>query len=171
MLQSRWTFLGLGIVIGAIVAANLAGWWPQTPVHAMATHGQDNFAIATGPIATDVEAVYILDYLTGDLRAAVLNVGNGHFMSFFEKNITEDLAGAAGSKNPRYLMVTGAADLRKSGNNMMGSSVVYVAEFTSGQIAAFGIHWQPSQSQKAELFKDELFLLDKFKFRSAAIRN
>jgi hypothetical protein len=170
MLQSRWACLALGIVIGAVVAANVAGWWPQTPVHALATHGQDNFAIATGPIATDVEAVYILDYLTGELKAAVLNLNTGKFLSFFEHNISKDLATGVG-KNPRYLMVTGMADLRKGGANLMGTSVVYVAEFTSGQIAAYGIHWQPSQSQKVEPFKDELFYLDGFKFRAAAIRN
>ena len=77
MLQSRWACLGLGIVIGAVVAANLAGLWPQTPVHATATHGQENFAIATGPIGTDVEAVYILDYLTGESESGRAELADG----------------------------------------------------------------------------------------------
>ncbi|HEY1784002.1 MAG TPA: hypothetical protein VGG30_00590, partial [Pirellulales bacterium] len=64
MLQSRWACLFLGMIIGAVVGANVGGVWPQIPVHASATHGQENFAIATGPIGLDVEAVYILDYLT-----------------------------------------------------------------------------------------------------------
>ena len=169
MLQSRWTCLGLGIVIGAVVAANIAGLWPQTPVHASATHGQENFAIATGPISTDIEAVYILDYLTGDLKAAILNLQTGKFMYFFEHNITKDLGGTG--KNPRYVMTTGFADLRKSGNNLIGSSVVYVAEFTSGKIVAYGLPWQPSQSQKFDPLKAEFIPLDGFKFRDAAIRN
>ncbi len=170
MLQSRWASIGLGIVIGAVVTANATGLWPQTPVHATATHGQENFAIATGPIGPDIEAVYILDYLTGELKAAVLNLQSGKFMSFFEYNITKDFPAGAG-KNPRYVMVTGLADLRKGGATQMGSSVLYVAEFTSGQIAAYGLPWAPSQSQKVEQFKIPFVPLDGMKFRAAAIRN
>jgi hypothetical protein len=169
MLQSRWTSLGLGIVIGAVVAANVAGWWPQTPVHALATHGQDNFAIATGPIAPNIEAVYILDYLTGDLRAAVLNLQSGKFRSFFEYNVAQDLTGTG--KNPRYLMVTGMADLRTGGMTGVGNSVVYIAEFSSGQIAAYALPWTLSRAQNEELYKGTFIPLDGMKFRNAAIRN
>jgi hypothetical protein len=170
MLQSRWTCLLLGIIIGAVVAANVAGLWPQIPVHATATHGQENFAIATGPIGIDVEAVYILDYLTGELKAAVLNLQTGKFMSFFERNITKDLATGTG-KNPRYLMVTGMADMRKGGQGQLGSSVVYIAEFTSGQIMAYALPWTMSRAQALDTFKGEFFPLDGMKFRATAIRN
>ena len=169
MLQSRWACVVLGIVIGAVVAANVSGLWPQIPVHASATHGAENFAIATGPISVDVEVVYILDYLTGELKAAALNLQTGKFMSFFEHNITKDFP--VGGKNPRYLMVTGMADMRKGGQGQLGSSIVYVAEFTSGQIMAYGLPWTGARAQALEPFKGEFIPLDGIKFRAAAIRN
>ncbi|HTU25924.1 MAG TPA: hypothetical protein VMF30_11035, partial [Pirellulales bacterium] len=122
-LGSRWVCAALGMIVGAVVTANVVGWWPQIPVHATATHGQENFAIATGPIGMDIEAVYILDYLTGELKAAALNLQTGKFMSFFERNITKDFSEGGSGKNPRYLMVTGMADMRKGGQGQFGSSV------------------------------------------------
>ena len=53
----------------------LSGLWPQTPLHATATDRSDTFAIATGAVDDDTEAVYFLDFLTGDLRAVVLGRG------------------------------------------------------------------------------------------------
>jgi hypothetical protein len=170
MLKSPWACLFLGIIIGAVVTANVVGLWPQIPVHATATHGQENFAIATGPIGIDIEAVYILDYLTGELKAAALNLQTGKFMSFFEYNITKDLSAGAG-KNPRYLMVTGMADMRKGGQGQLGSSVVYIAEFTSGNIAAYGLPWTMSRAQALDQFMGKFIPLDIMKFRATAIRN
>src|SRR5262245_3354466 len=105
-LKARW--LTLGIVIGLIVGVSLSGVLPQTPVHAVATHGQDSFAIATGYVQDEIEAFYFLDFLTGDLFAAVLSFKNGQFLSLFKYNVASDLQ-QPGSKNPRYLMVTGVA--------------------------------------------------------------
>ena len=82
MAQSKAAWLAWGLVIGLIVGISLSGVLPQTPVHAVATHGQDSFAIATGLVQDNTEAIYFLDYLTGDLRAAVLSsqTGKVHFV-------------------------------------------------------------------------------------------
>ena len=50
MLQSRWLAAAAGLIVGLVIAANWSGRWPTVAVHATATHGQENFAIATGPI-------------------------------------------------------------------------------------------------------------------------
>ena len=46
-------------------------------------NGIDKFAIATGLVDNTVEALYFLDFLTGDMRAAVINPKNGKFTAFF----------------------------------------------------------------------------------------
>ena len=169
MFKSRQAWLVLGLVLGLIVGLNVAGVWPSIPVQATATHGQDGFAIATGPLSGEIEAVYVLDYLTGDLKAAVLNLQTGQFMTAYENNVVKDLGGANG-KSPRYAMVTGVADLRRGGLGQMGQSVVYVAEFNSGKLAAYGIPWTTGRENVLGAYKGQLMLLNVVKFRSAEIR-
>jgi hypothetical protein len=63
----RLVWLGMGLVGGLI----LCGVWPQTPLHAVATDRSETFAVATGFVDEGIEAVYFLDFLTGDLSAVV----------------------------------------------------------------------------------------------------
>ena len=95
--QSARPASSAGIVIGLIVGLNVAGLWPSIPLHATATHGLDKFAIATGLVDDSVEALYFLDFLTGDMRAAVINPKTGKFNSFFTRNIAADFGGAGRS--------------------------------------------------------------------------
>ena len=76
-LRSRPACAGVGIVAGLVIGLNIQGLWPSVPLHASATHGLERFAIATGLVDERVEALYFLDYLTGDLRAAVINPKTG----------------------------------------------------------------------------------------------
>ncbi len=138
--HNRLAWLGIGLVGGLI----LGGFWPESPYHAVATDRFETFAMATGPVDEDIEAVYFLDFLTGDLRAVVLSKQGNVFHAFFTYNVINDL-GVDPSKNPRYMMVTGVADLRRGGARMQPSrAVVYVAEITSGRVAAYAIPWASS---------------------------
>lgn len=168
--QSKAAWLAWGMVIGLVIGVSLSGVLPQTSVHAVATHGQDSFAIATGLVQDEIEAIYFLDFLTGDLRAAVLSFQTGKFLSFFTYNVSSDLM-QPGTKNPRYLLVTGIADFRRGfGNIQPGRSVIYVAEATSGQIAAYAMPWAPQLQTSGRPQTGNLVFLDKKKFRTAAIR-
>jgi hypothetical protein len=136
----RFLWLGLGLVGGLI----LCGLWPQSPLHAVATDRTETFAMATGFVDEGVEAVYFLDFLTGDLTAVVLGRQGRGFVALYGRNIIADL-GVDQAKNPKYLMVTGAADMRRSvGRVQLSPSVVYVAEVTTGNVAAYAIPWERS---------------------------
>ena len=101
-----WLAIGVGIgVAGGLIAAGL---WPETPIHAVATDRYETFGMATGPVDEDFEAVYFLDFLTGDLRARVLGRQGGRFSAFYFYNVLNDF-GVDPSKNPRYMMCTGLA--------------------------------------------------------------
>ncbi|OHB79859.1 MAG: hypothetical protein A2W31_01075 [Planctomycetes bacterium RBG_16_64_10] len=166
----------LGIVLGLAVGLHLGGVylgavWPNVPVHAVATDAGDNFAIATGPVDERVEAVYVLDFMTGDLRAAVLNNQLGRFLAVFNYNIVGDFGGAA-IQNPKYLMVTGLADVpRGYGRQVQTMSVVYVAEVTSGQVAAYAIPWNQTFQSARKPQMGTFIALDKLNFRTALIRD
>jgi hypothetical protein len=159
--------LGIGIVIGRVIGVVL----PHAPLHAVATDRQDTFAIATGMVDDGIEAVYMLDFLTGDLRAAVLNPNTRTFSSTFQRNLGPDLKVEQG-KNPRYLMVSGAVDLRGgAGGGQFGNSALYVAELSSGNMGVYTLPWTPGNLNRAMNPIQAIILLQTVQFRTAAVRS
>src|SRR5690242_4859125 len=168
--QSRSAYLGAGLVIGLIIGLNLEGLWPSMPLHAAATHGIDKFAIATGLVDSSVEALYFLDFLTGDMRAAVINPKNGKFNAFFTRNIAADFQGAG--RNSGYLMVTGSVNMPRGSNSFQyADSIVYVAEASTGQVAAYTIPWNSSLHAAQKVQYGEFVPLDVQQFRTAFVRD
>ncbi len=163
--RSRLLWLLAGVALGFA----LSGWWPSTPLHAVATDRYDTFAIATGPVDEKAEAIFFLDFLTGDLRAAVINQ-YGKFTAFYQYNIMTDL-GVEQGKNPRYLMVTGMNDIRRGAARTRPSrAIVYVAEITSGACAAYAIPWSQDAWSTGQKVMAPMIPLDITKFRTAAVR-
>lgn len=172
MQNHRSSWLALGLLLGGAAGALLGGLWPAQAVHGVATDRYENFAIATGPLDNEVEAVFFLDSLTGDLKASVLNINNGTFTAFYQYNILRDF-GVEPSKNPRYLMVTGVADLRRFGGAQVrpGACVVYIAELTTGKLAAYGVPWSPDMHKRGAAFQGQLIPLDVAQFRAPVVRD
>ncbi len=165
-LDSRFAWLAVGLIVGFV----LSGLLPRAPIHAVATDRIDTFAIATGPVDSEFEAVYFLDFLTGDLRATVLGKNAGAFTAFFHYNVLQDL-GVDPTKNPRFLMVTGMAALRRGGARLQPSlSVVYVAEVTTGNVAAYAIPWSPTMHTANQPMMQPLVPVAVTRFRPAAAR-
>jgi len=171
--RSRWSFLAAGLVAGLVLGLNLQGVWPSMPLHASATHGQENFAICTGFVDDEIEALYFLDFLTGDMKAAVLAMRgprSGKFNALFEYNILQDF-GAGEDKSPKYLMVTGQANLpRGRANFQFAKSVVYIAEATTGQVGCYTIPWNSTAQAAGQPLRAQFQPLDKLQFRTAVIR-
>jgi hypothetical protein len=164
-----------GIVLAAVallVGLCLGGLWPNTPLHATATDHAESFAIATGTLDQDMEAVFFLDFLEGKLRAACINYSSGKFNAYYERDILPDFGLEAG-KAPKYVMVTGVADLRRmpaQGRLRPGNTVVYVAETGTGKLVAYGIPWDRSAANAGRTIKSSLMLLDVAQFRTVAVR-
>jgi hypothetical protein len=170
LFRSRAAYVGLGTVLGLVIGLNLEGLWPSVPLHASATHGIDKFAIATGLVDSSVEALYFLDFLTGDMRAAVINPKNGKFNAFFTRNIAADFQGAG--RNSGYLMVTGAVNMPRGSNSFQyADSIVYVAEASTGQVAAYTIPWNSSLHAAQKVQYGEFVPLDVQQFRTAFVRD
>jgi hypothetical protein len=151
-----------------LFAAAWVAVWPNVPLHAVATDRTEGFAIATGYCDESVEAVYFLDFVTGDLTAAVVSKQNGRFNAFFTRNIVADLR-INPLKPLRFLLTTGAADLRRTGgkNTIYSKSLVYVAELQSGNVGAYAIPWSSSAWTAGQTMKGEISLLDVGAFRHA----
>lgn len=158
-------------VLGVLIGALLGSLCPHAPLHATATDRYDTFAIATGILDEGVEAVYFLDFLTGDLKAAVLSRNiPPRFNAFFQRNILNDL-GIDPTRNPRYLVVTGMNDLRRGGSRLRPSiGCCYIAEITSGRVAAYTIPWDANRHASGQGQTGTIVLLDVNQFRTAAVR-
>ncbi len=169
------TLLVLGLLVGAVLMAAWNGVGRDfsqrgTQIHAAATHGESNFAVATGLIDDRLEAFYFLDFLTGDLRAAAVSRRTGEFVAFFERNIQQDFTGQ--SKNPKYLMVTGLADIpRGRANTQIGQSLIYIAEASSGEVAAYALPWNSSLNAKGQPQRGGFILLGGGSFRTTFVRD
>ena len=165
LMHHRSALLAIGLVIGAVIGLNLRGLLPSVPLHATATEGHENFAIATGLIDERVEGLYFLDYVTGNLMCTVVDPKSGKFNAFFQKNIAVDFGGGT-RENPKYLMVTGMANMaRGRGNSQVGKSIVYIAEAASGQVAAYAIPWSGPMQSAGKIQGGELIKLDQRRFR------
>ncbi|MEM6798577.1 MAG: hypothetical protein AAF589_03605 [Planctomycetota bacterium] len=144
---------------------------PATAVQAATAQNYENFAVATGPVDGDIEAFYFLDFLTGSLRAAAINTRKGAFGSFYEYNIAQDFD-AAGAKNPKYLMVTGTARIpRGRGTSQIASSVVYITEATTGQMAAYVMPWNSSMQASGKQQTGTFLKIADVKLRDTFIRD
>ena len=163
----RSTWLAAGLAAGLLSGLVASGLWPHTPLHAVATDRLDTFAMATGPVDDDIEAVYFLDFLTGDLRGLVVSKTNGAFRALYTYNVLADL-GLDLAKNPRFMVVTGIANLRaRGGTNVLPSkSIIYVAEVTSGKVAAYTVPWSASMHAAGQNFQGSFIRLDVTRFRT-----
>jgi hypothetical protein len=161
--QYRWL---VAVVIGLVGGFAVSGLWPHTPLYALATDRTESFGMATGPVDSEVEAVYFLDFLTGDLRAVVLGRMPGAWSGFFRANVSADL-GIDPQKNPKFMLVTGMASLRRGGGNRLqpSSAVCYVAEITTGKVAAYALPWSPSMYAAGQPQNQALVLVGVTRFR------
>lgn len=115
---------------------------PATALHASATDSADSFAVATGRIDQDMEAVFFLDPLLGQLQCWVMNKNTRQFTAVFGYDKVFDDIGLRNDKNPRCLLVTGETNFAALPNApQLAQSVVYVVNSKTGQFAAYGVPW------------------------------
>jgi hypothetical protein len=162
--QYRWL---VAVAIGLVGALALSGLWPHAPLYALATDRTETYGMATGPVDVEVEAVYFLDFLTGDLKAIVLGQQPGTWTGFFRANVAADLQ-IDPQKNPKFMMVTGMIALRRGGGSRLqpSNSVCYVAEITTGKVAAYAIAWSPSMYKANQPQSGELKCIAITRFRT-----
>jgi hypothetical protein len=99
-----------------------------------------------------------------------LSKQSGTFNAFFARNILADL-GVDPAKNPKFLMATGTADLRRSGGTRLSPSrsILYVAEITTGSLGAYSIPWSSTGWVSGQRQTSQIVLLDKTLLRPVAV--
>ena len=137
--------VGIGTMIGTPVTTPRSGpvphHMPETLLHATASHSGDSLIMATGWMDAEIEGLFTLDCLTGDLQCFVINPQVRGIGAVFHHNVIGEL-GAVQGKKPNYVMVTGQASIAK-GTTLAAPArcVVYVADANTGNFAAYSLVW------------------------------
>ena len=116
------------------------------PVFATASSESDGVIVSTGSYGANVEAMYYLDSQSCRLSAALVSRTVPEFQKSFTRNLKTDLAEAAEQlhlsfpSNPKFLMVTGEADVRNVGAVAnVSRALVYVAEINTGVVFVYAL--------------------------------
>lgn len=160
--RTRW--LALGFLAGLAVSF----FWPHEPLQASATDRSSQFGLCTGKVSIidPIEGVYVLDFLTGQLKGAVMNRQIGKFTAFYFRDVAKDLAVDPQTK-PSYAMVTGDAQLTARGGSPPATGLIYVAELTSGKVAAYTYEWRETTNLVGPLL---MVPIDVFQFRAPLVK-
>ena len=145
---SGWLWLTAGLLLGLGIAA----MWPQRPLTAATSDRNEKFGMCTVYVAEGLEAVFVLDVLTGRLTGACLGKQGNMFVSFFEANVAVDLK--VTSAKPQYAMVPGLATIRAVPGTQPAASVIYVTELTSGKVGCYGIPFRLPNAKNPQLILD-----------------
>lgn len=158
------------LMAGAVLGLAASWFFPQEPLHASSSDRDEKFAMLTVPVKDvqfagvrdHLEGVFVLDFLTGQLKGAVLTK-TGRFTHFYMRNIAADFQ-LDPAATPHYAIVQGNAQLPSQGRLTMATGVIYVAELTTGRVAAYGFPYNETNRAVGPI---ALAPLDKFQFREA----
>jgi hypothetical protein len=139
-LGSRVAWLILGVGIGG----GLARAWPSQHAVAFTSDRNDKFAMTTAMTGPASEAVFVLDFFTGQLRGFALDRSARQFMWIYSRPVAQDF-GVDPNKPARYSIVSGLAQATGRGTASYAPSYIYVAELSSGRVQAYAI---PFRSQR-----------------------
>ena len=153
----RWLWMSIGLAAGLVIAFV----WPHEHAAAVVSDRNDKFAMVTAQFdVTDfVEGVFVLDFLTGQLRGSVMDPRGGKFSAMFTRNVAADF-----QVNPNepgtYAIVSGRTNLPSTRGGRPATSCIYIAELTSGKVVCYSF---PVNARGAA----PLTPIDTFQFREA----
>jgi hypothetical protein len=163
MTSGRAAWLAAGLLAGLAVAYLC----PHQPTYANTTDRESQFMMITVPVGNQaagfndpLDAVFILDFLTGQLKGAVMNRGQMKFGSFYMRNLAQDF-GLKGDQDAHYCMVSGYSQMPAGQGVTYASGVLFVGELNSGKVAAYSFAFNEQGAPGPQ----QLVLIDAFPFR------
>jgi hypothetical protein len=162
--------VAIGAVMGLLLGWTLGSAKTLPKAQAITSLADESFAVCTVPLGMGVEGFFMLDFETGDLSGGVINPATGKFSGAYKHNVLPDLGFKAGqAKNPRFLLVAGAAELQTGGAASFAPSVLYVTDSSTGTTVAYGIPFNPQQAAAAP-FVAKLEMLDIARPRGGGVK-
>ncbi|MFO0916398.1 MAG: hypothetical protein U0795_25805 [Pirellulales bacterium] len=154
--------LGWGAAAGLYFSAPAKPvFLPEIPLGASSSVISERFSIATGSVDDEVEGLFVLDSITGELQCHVMNVRTAKFGGKFRRSVLNDL-GVVPRKDAQLALVTGYAHFARSGRvSRVSNSVVYVIDPSTGTYVAYALAWRPEMANAGREQGGTLELLDR----------
>jgi hypothetical protein len=163
----------LWLISGVLIGLGISYFWPHEPLRADQSDRNDKFGMisctATLPIAgiAGTEAIFVLDFLTGQLKGFYCSPQVGGFTQSFFRDVAKDFElDRKGGAQASYAFVGGQGQVIGNGGTW-GSSMIYVAELTTGTIAAYAF---PFTQQNQQIATQLMTLVDKAQFKDATVQ-
>jgi hypothetical protein len=141
---NRLAWLAGGVVLGLAIAQFI----PHEKAYANTADRDTQFSMLTIPVGVSaagindpMDAVFILDFLTGQLKGAALNRQIAKFSSFYFRDLAKDFD-VDGDADPHYCMVSGYSQMPNQQGVSMASGMLFVGELTSGKVAGYSFPWR-----------------------------
>ena len=126
--------------------------------------------MATGLIDGNVEGLFVLDHVSGNLQCWLLSPKTGAVGGIYIANVGADLAGAGKAGEADYVMTTGNFFFSGASTTSAapGQSVCYVADASSGNVVGYGLVYNKQGMKRGILQKGALKIVCKGTVRSEA---
>ena len=151
-MQTKWydnrkMWLAIGLIGGLCVAYV----WPHERALAATSDRSSQFALITVHVGQQgaglqdpLEGIFVLDFLTGQLKGAVLSRQTGKFVTQYFRNVADDFR-LPQKADPRYAISTGLGQMAGRAGITFAAGVIYVGELTTGKIIAYGFGWRETR--------------------------
>ena len=113
---------------------------PPIQLNAASAARSKSISMATGLIDNNVEGLFVLDHISGNLQCWVLSPRTGQVGGVYRANIYQAMGTVKGGEAD-FVMTTGNFFFtgNNSGNVAPGQSVCYVADTKTGKVVGFGL--------------------------------
>lgn len=171
-MQTKWyDNRGIWLTIGLIGGLCISFVWPHERALAAAGDRNQQFALLTVSVGQQgaglndpLEGIFVMDFLTGQLKGAVFSRQNMKFHSWYFRNVVDDFKLPAKAE-PRYAITSGVSQMAGRGGVVFASGVIYVGELTSGKVIAYAFDWR--EVRVPIMAPKPLLPLDTLQFREA----
>lgn len=163
---------GIGVYVGNRLAqSRMIENMPPVNLHAGTAARTKSMSMATGWIDGNVEALFVLDHVTGNLQCWLLNKRTGKVGGIYRANAAADLAVAGKTGTPDYLMTTGNFIFEGgvSGNNKPSKSICYVCDANTGNVVGYNVVYNEQIINRGGAETGSLVLVCKGAARAAAV--
>lgn len=162
--------LAAGVMLGASMSTTSPSASRLKLQAATAAAGK-NVSLATGLIDEEIEAIFILDHLNGNLQCWVLNVRTNEVGGVYRTNVLEAMPEIKAGSDLDFVLATGFFRFNNRGNLRPASTIAYVAEGKSGVVVGFGFQFDKAGIQRGIVQEGTLEVVCKGPIRELQLRD